>query len=144
MVVSLALNGIGYLFMSQAHSYLGFAMMMVLMGASNPLYQFGSDTMLADLVPPKKRTNAYAILRMINNAGIAIGPAVGGFVASRAYTLAFLRAATGMITCSLLLVLRAHETLNKACSQKVNKDKKILGGYDLVFHDRPYMIFAIL
>jgi len=90
MVVSLALNGIGYLFMSQAHTYLGYAMMMVLMGVSNPLYQVGSDAMLADLVPPKKRTNAYAIVRMINKAGIAIGPAVGGFVASRSYTIAFL------------------------------------------------------
>jgi len=49
-----------------------------------------------------------------------------------------------MITYSLLLVLRAHETLNKAYSYKVNKDKEILGGYDLAFHDRPYMIFAIL
>lgn len=37
MIISLTVNGIGYLLMSQAHSYLGFAFLMVLMGASNPL-----------------------------------------------------------------------------------------------------------
>jgi len=143
MVISLAVNGIGYLFMSQAHTYLGFAMMMVLMGASNPLYQVGSDAMLADLIPPEKRTNAYAIIRMINNAGIAIGPAIGGFIASRTYTIAFLGAATGMITYSLLLIFRSRETLNKAYSVEAKKEKAILGGYGRVFHDRPYIIFTI-
>jgi MFS family permease len=143
MIVSLAVNGLGYLFMSQAHTYLGFAVLMVFMGASNPLYQVGSDAMLADMIVPEKRTNAYAIIRMINNAGIAIGPAVGGFVASRSYSYAFLGAAIGMITYSLLLIFRARETLNKAyLSNKVQPET--LGGYDRVFRDRPYVVFALL
>lgn len=143
MIVSLAVNGFGYLFMSQAHTYLGFAILMVFMGASNPLYQVGSDAMLADMIVPEKRTNAYAIIRMINNAGIAIGPAVGGFVASRSYSYAFLGAAIGMITYSLLLILRARETLNKAyLSNKAQPET--LGGYGRVFRDRPYVVFALL
>ena len=120
MIISLAVNGIGYFFMSQAHTYLGFAVIMVLMGASNPLYQVGSDAMLADMIVPEKRTNAYAIIRMINNAGIAVGPAIGGFLATRSYTYAFLGAAVGMLTYSLLLFFRARETLNKA--YKIEKE----------------------
>ncbi len=114
MIVSLAVNGLGYLFMSQAHTYLGFAILMVFMGASNPLYQVGSDAMLADMIVPEKRTNAYAIIRMINNAGVAIGPRMGGFVAARSYSYAFLGAAIGMITYSLLLIFRARETLQQS------------------------------
>jgi MFS family permease len=144
MIVSLAVNGIGYLFMSQAHSYLGFAIIMVLMGASNPLYQVGSDAMLADMIAPEKRTNAYAIIRMINNAGIAIGPAMGGFLATRSYTYAFLGAAIGMITYSLLLFFRAHETLNKAYQSENEPEFESLGGYGRVFRDRPYVVFALL
>jgi MFS family permease len=72
MVISLAVNGIGYLFMSQAHTYAGFALMMFLMGAANPLYQVGSDAMLADMIPSEKRTSAYAIIRMVNNAGLLL------------------------------------------------------------------------
>jgi MFS family permease len=144
MVVSLAVNGVGYLIMSQAHSYLGFAIIMVLMGASNPLYQVGSDAMLADMIVPEKRTNAYAVIRMINNAGIAFGPAIGGILAARSYTYAFLGASIGMITYSLLLVFRARETLNKAYQSKNKLEVESLGGYGRVFRDRPYVVFALL
>ncbi len=144
MIVSLAINGFGYLFMSQAHTYLGFAILMVFMGASNPLYQVGSDAMLADMIAPEKRTNAFAIIRMINNAGIAIGPALGGFVAAKSYSYAFLGAAVGMITYSLLLIFRARETLRKAYTPEKNNRTDNMGGYGRVFRDRPYVVFALL
>ena len=144
MIVSLAVNGISYLLMSQAHSYMGFALIMVLMGASNPLYQVGSDAMLADMIVPEKRTNAYAIIRMINNAGIAVGPALGGFIAARSYTYAFLGAALGMITYSLLLFFRGRETLNKAYRPKNVPETEGSGGYSRVFKDHPYVVFALL
>ncbi len=144
MIVSLAVNGISYLLMSQAHSYMGFALIMVLMGASNPLYQVGSDAMLADMIVPEKRTNAYAIIRMINNAGIAVGPALGGFIAARSYTYAFLGAAFGMITYSLLLFFRGRETLNKAYRPKNVPETEGPGGYSRVFKDHPYVVFALL
>jgi MFS family permease len=144
MVISLAINGLGYLFMGQAHTYLGFAILMIFMGASNPLYQVGSDAMLADMIVPEKRTNAFAIIRMINNAGIAIGPALGGFVAARSYSYAFLGAAVGMITYSLLLVFRARETLSKVYVTEKNSPIENLGGYGRVFRDRPYVVFALL
>jgi MFS family permease len=144
MVISLAFNGIGYLFMSQAQTYLGFALIMILMGASNPLYQVGSDAMLADMIVPKKRTRAYAIVRMVNNAGIAIGPAIGGFIAIRSYTYAFMGAAAGMIIYSLLLIFRGSETLEKAYRSEKETWTKTMGGYGKVFNDRPYVVFALL
>jgi MFS family permease len=144
MVTSLAVNGLGYLFMSQAHTYWGFAILMVVMGASNPLYQIGADAMLADMIAPEKRTNAYAIVRMINNAGIAIGPAVGGFLAAKSYTYAFMGAAGGMFVYSLLLFFRAHETLSRSYHHEIEPVRERLGGYERVFRDRPYVVFALL
>src|SRR5512140_3668352 len=113
MVVSLSINGIGYLFLSQAHSYLGFAIMMVLMGASNPLYQIGADAMLADMIPSEKRTDAYAIIRIANNAAFGLGPALGGFLAAKSYSLTFYGAAAGFLIYSLLLFVLARETLGR-------------------------------
>jgi MFS family permease len=144
MVLSLVVNGIGYLFMSQAHTYLGFALLMLLMGASNPLYQVGADAMLADMIEPEKRTNGYAIIRMVNNAGIAIGPAAGGFLASRSYTYAFIGAASGMLIYGLLLFLRARETLSRTYQVEVKPAREGLGGYERVLRDRPYIIFSLL
>jgi len=83
MIASLFTNGLVYLFMTGADSYGAFAILMVLAGFSNPLYAVGADAMLADLLPTEKRNDGYSIIRMVNNAGIAVGPAVGGFVAGR-------------------------------------------------------------
>jgi MFS family permease len=144
MVLSLAINGFGYLLMNLAHTYLGFAFLMALMGASNPLYQVGSDAMLADMIETKKRTQAYAIIRMINNAGIAIGPAIGGFIATRSYTYSFLGAASGMIIYSLLFVFKAKETLDTTYITKKDTWTESLGGYKKVFNDHSYIFFALL
>ena len=144
MVISLAVNALGYLFMSQAQTYLGFAFLMFVMGASNPLYQVGADAMLADMIVPEKRTNAFAIIRMVNNAGIAIGPAAGGFLASRSYSYAFIGAASGMLIYSLLLFFRARETLSKTYQHEKNPHRNGWGGYEPVFRDRPYITFALL
>ncbi len=144
MVISLAVNGLGYLFMSQAHTYAGFAFLMIVMGASNPLYQIGADAMLADIIEPERRTNAYAIIRMVNNAGIAIGPAAGGFLASRSYNYAFIGAASGMLIYSLLLFFRARETLSKTYQVEKRPTEGGLAGYERVFRDRPYITFALL
>lgn len=144
MVLSLAVNGIAYIFMSQAHNYFGFAILMLILGASNPLYQVGADAMLADMIGTEKRTSAYAIIRMVNNAGIAIGPAVGGFLATRSYTIAFMGAAAGFLIYSVLLLLRARETLSKVEQPHLLSTSEGLGGYAKVFRDRPYIAFALL
>ncbi len=55
MVISLASNGLLYLFMSQANSLPAFMVLMGLTGAVNPLYRVGTDAMVADLIPREQR-----------------------------------------------------------------------------------------
>ena len=148
MVFSLALNGIAYFFLMRAETYQQFVILMILIGLSNPLYQVGADAMLADMIPSEKRTEAYAINRIANNAAFGIGPAVGGFLASTSYNFAFYGAAAGFIIYSLLLFFLAHETLDKTLSvTKTNslaeqaQDKE---GYARVFRDKRYTAFVFL
>ncbi len=117
MVASMTLTALAYIFMLRANSYPAFAALMFLIGLSNPLYQVGADAMLADLIPEKQRVDAYAINRIAVNTGFAFGPAIGGFVAAKSYDLAFYAAATGMLLHGLLLLLLAHETLDKSLSK---------------------------
>jgi len=112
MNVSLTMTGIAYFFLLRAETYPQFVGLMIMIGLSNPLYQVGADAMLADMIPAEKRTDAYAINRIANNAAFALGPAVGGFLATRSYHLAFYGAAIGFFAYSLLLFFLAHETLN--------------------------------
>lgn len=143
MAGSLATNGLSYLILSQAHTVPEFAAVMAISGAVNPLYRVGADAMLADLVPENQRADAYALVRLSNNLGIAIGPAIGGFVAAASYNLSFYLAATGMVIYSLLLTLFASETLPK--TEPVSKDYEKHSssrGYGPVFQDKLFLGFV--
>jgi MFS family permease len=141
MVISLAVNGGGYVLLSQATTLPAFAIIMTLQGAFNPLYRVGADAMMADLIPPEKRMDAYSLLRMSNNIGVSVGPAVGGFIASVSYTFAFIIAAVGMGSYALLLTIFARETLPRLESRLSSRPERF-GGYGQILRDRPFMSFV--
>jgi MFS family permease len=153
MVISLLGYGVVYLFYTQANTYAMFALLMALSGLVNPLYRVGGDAMMADLIPPADRPDAYALLRMANNLGISVGPAVGGFLAATSYNYAFLGAAVGMSSYAVLLAIFARETLpakRKDGAQPVYEEavgpkvpREPLGGYLTVFSDRPFVFFIV-
>ena len=140
MVFSLAGNGLVYFFMSSAHSYLSFAILMTLSGTFNPIYRVGADAMLADLIPSEKRPDAYALMRLSNNAGISIGPMIGGFISSLSFTITFYFAGAGMIIYSLLLTFFAIETLPKHIAVPSDTTKPF-GGYLQVLRDTRFLTF---
>jgi MFS family permease len=141
MNISLTMTGVAYLLLMGAETYTEFALLMVLIGLSNPLYQVGADAMLADLIPSEKRTDAYAINRIANNAAFALGPAMGGFLASRSYSLAFYGAGAGFFAYSILLFLLAHETLDKT---SIHSSEVAAPGYGHVLGDVKYMSYVVL
>lgn len=142
MVFSLLANAVVYIFFSHANTYIEFAIVMIILGASNPLYRVGADAMMADLIEPEKRADAYSILRMSNNAGIAIGPAVGGFLAAVSQYLAFYIAATGLFLYGMLVLLFARETLpGRGAAREVLRER--WGGYDRVLRDWPFITTVI-
>lgn len=143
MNFSLTMTGLAYFLLMRAETYPQFVGLMVMIGMSNPLYQIGADAMLADMIPSEKRTDAYAINRIATNAAFALGPAVGGFLATRSYDLAFYAAGTGFMTYSLLLFFLAHETLDKPTPQR-NTRNPATEGYQRVFRDQNYMLFVAM
>ena len=145
MVGSLVANGIAYFFLSRADTFPVFALLMGISGAVNPLFRIGSDAMLADLIPEAKRIDAYAIFRMVHNLGIAMGPAIGGWIAAISYAPAFYGATAGMMTYSMLLALFATETLPQAKKEESTRqsleEPKLWGGYPEILRDAPFMKF---
>jgi MFS family permease len=76
--------------------------------------------MLADLFPMGKRADAFALIRMARNIGVAAGPAIGGFVLTQSYSFGMYGAAGGLILYGLMLLFFARETLPKEASMKNN------------------------
>lgn len=141
LTISLAGNAIVYFFLSQAHSLPAFIILMFFFGVINPLYRIGGDAMVADLIPTEQRPDAYAVLRLSNNLGISLGPMIGGLLITISYTTAFIFAALGMITYSLLLLIYAKETLPKR-TQHMPYSREVLSGYQHIISDRPFMWFC--
>ncbi len=152
MIVSLVVNGLYYMLMSQAETLQAFQWLMVLGGAFNPLYRVAGDAMLADLVPPEQRPDAYALMRLSNNVGVAIGPAVGGFLATASYTIAFGLGAVGMCGYGLLMALFGKETLPARLplpsqipgktAKQVSPIIEVVQGYLRIFKDLPFLSFT--
>ena len=114
MVVGMAASSLNLLAMSAAGSYSLWLLLMALDGAISPLYQVGSQAMVADLVEPERRPSAYALLRMIANLGVAIGPSVGGFITASSYALAFYIACAAEMAFAVLILLTVPETVPAA------------------------------
>lgn len=139
MVVGLIGNGLCYFLLSRASSYSAFAVILGASGMFSPLYRVGSDAMLADLFPMQKRADAFAMIRMASNIGVATGPAVGGFVLARSYNIGLYGAATGLITYGLLMLFFARETLPAdAKGEKASLGHQIRG-YWQALRDKPFM-----
>lgn len=148
MVLSLVAFGGIYLTYTRIDSYAFAALLMALTGMVNPLYRVGGDAMLADLIPQEQRPEAYALVRMSNNLGIAVGPAIGGFLAATSYNFAFTGAAIGMSSYALLLAVFARETLpakaaHTAAATPPAEERLPLGGYLKIFNDRPFVFFVV-
>lgn len=150
MVLSLLGMGVVYLFYTQAGSLWVFGLLMAGAGLFTPLYRVGGDAMMADLIPPDQRADAYALLRMSNNVGISVGPMIGGFLAATSYNFAFIAAAAGLSAYALLIALFARETLPQpaaeaahpaGASSAAQPGKERFGGYGRIFADKPFVSF---
>ncbi len=129
MVVGLIGNGLCYFLLSRADTYAGFALILGISGVFSPLYRVGSDAMLADLFSEGQRADAFALIRMARNIGVATGPAIGGFVLTVSYDFGLYGAAAGLIAYGLMLVFFARETLPPESAAEASSLKLQLRGY---------------
>jgi len=115
-----------------------FIVFMILNGATTPLYRLATDAMMADLVNADRRMDAYSLLRMGNNLGVAIGPAIGGFIASASYNISFVISGSGMILCAILAMAFFGETAPLVKQANLKKEKTT-GGFIQILRDRDFM-----
>ena len=95
----------------------------------------GINAMVADVVPPERRIEAFGFLRIGGNAGWAIGPAVGGFLLTISYHSLFLLTAAATFVGGVLVFFlvresigaRAQEPFSIARLLDAGRDRKFLG-----------------
>lgn len=139
MLFGLVLHSVTLVAMSFAHGLVPWALIMLLQGISTPVYRVAVDAMVADLIEPQRRVDAYAALRMGSNLALTIGPAIGGFVSAVSYSLAFYIAAATNLFFAFLVLVAVHETL-----QHAQHDRPASAGYGPVLRDRGFLAFALI
>lgn len=140
MVLSLAMGSVFFVLRAFAATYEQWLLLMAFNGAFGPLYSVGASAMVADLIEPERRAGGYALLRMINNLGVAIGPMVGGLVVSYAsYDATFFAAAATTGVFAALVALLTRETLPAEGAAAALAGE---GGYGPVLRDMRFLPFC--
>ena len=143
MVVSLIGSAATLILMIPAQTYLQFAILMAIRGGFRPLYQVGSDAMIADLVSAEQRSDAYALTRLSKNVGVALGPALGGVLVASSYGITFSLAAGAAVFFSILIAVFSVETLPDAAKAAQKKLLDNIQEYLEIFKDRIFSRFVV-
>ncbi|HEY3422580.1 MAG TPA: MFS transporter [Methanocellaceae archaeon] len=93
----------------------------------------------ADIVPPGKRLEAFALLRIGQNAGFALGPMVGGVMALLSYSSMFYFTAATSTVYLIIILLFIKDT--RTCAPK---NKFTLGDIGNITKDRAFVAFCLL
>lgn len=87
--LSLLLCGIFYIWLGQVHDPWSINVMIFILATASGLFYPANSTSMARICSPEMTTKGFALSRLAGNIGATIGPAVGGFLALRNYTLLF-------------------------------------------------------
>lgn len=139
MMVALGAGSIFTLAVGLSHTPVFLVATLILMGLSVPLFQPASMAMVGDMVPSAKLSQAYSLMRLASNAGIIIGPMIGGFLADHSFFLIFLLDAVSMVVFLGIIV----GWLKEIPRQYVGPAGRPGRLTDLM-HDRPFLIFSLL
>jgi MFS family permease len=141
MVVGLLMVSGLFIAMAFTESLAGWAILMFLRGLFIPSYRVGADAMIVDLTKPENRQEAYSLVRMVGNAGIAIGPSIGGFLVSRSYNISFFSAAMAFLFFSVLILVFSRETLPKNVAGDIKENQS--RGMGPILRDRAFMALIV-
>ena len=106
------------------------------------------QAMVADLVPEELRADAYGMFRIVFNLSITIGPAIGGFMATRSFELLFFADVVISLLVAGFVFFFLPETKPdtdlKEENQKESSLQETFKGYGQVLRDRLYIVFTLV
>ena len=144
ILFSLIVSGLSSLLLGFAPNMLFIYIAALVIGlfsnSGNPAY----SAMVADLLPEEKRAEGYAAVRISVNLAMTIGPAIGGFLATRSYLSIFiLDAVTSLITAGIVLALIPETKPELQPGQAEANLSQTFRGYRRVFRDGFFIAFLV-
>jgi MFS family permease len=119
-----------------AESYWLLVTLSLLAGTCAEFYRPAAAALIADVTTPGQRVTAYALYRLAINLGFAAGPAVGGFLATRSFTILFVGDA---ITSLLYAVIAMFALPNRVGDHHTTAPKR--SALPVILKDTPFLLF---
>lgn len=138
MVAGLVGSSMVLLGMSRAAALWPWAVLLALYAVFNMLFRISGHAMVADLVGSEQRAETYALLRMGDNIGIALGPTIGGFLVTWTYRLSYYLAAVVQIALAWGVTALMSETLPQVSVEQQSRAASSMG-YGPLLRDRPFL-----
>jgi len=111
-----------------------------------PLFQTASNAMIADIVEPAHRQEAYSINRVAMNLGVVVGPATAALALARgaSFRELFLAAAVGCAATMAISFVWIRESRPESATTGGPTDAEGRTGYRIVFADRVFVVFCLV
>ncbi len=140
LIYSQFIRGVAFIGLAGSIYYeLGFlwvAIFLLINSIFGAIFQPVANAMVSDILPEKQRLDGYAITRSAGNLGWAMGPAIGGLLATSSYALLFLISAI-LTTISGLIVwlfLKSPETVKTMDKFKMKDLIAVKDDHNLAIH----------
>ena len=144
-VFSLMLNGILFIVLGQMHTLFQFMICIFVLSSLGESFRPANSAAIAAYSNENNRTRCYSLNRLAINVGFAIGPAIGGLLASINYQLLFWVDGLTCIIASFFLYFLFAESRGKVIRQKSLHEKmKATSAYkDKIFLFGMFCIFLV-
>jgi MFS family permease len=144
LVIGLARSGLASLGIGLAPSFSLLFLFDVFAGLFGAIGRPAQEAMVADLLPEEKQAGGFAVLRVASNVAIAVGPAIGGFIATRSYVALFVIDAIASLITTLLVIWLVRESRPApGQGEAVISLGQAVRDYRLVFRDGRFMAFVL-
>lgn len=144
LVTGLALQVLVYLFISYVTgihvSYIIFVIVLALSSLVGDMYRSVPDVMVADIVEPGRRVEAYGLLRIGANLGWVVGPVLGGLLLTAIpFSWVFLITAITTFLYLLIAIFLLRDTMPSAKVEKFRLDD-----IKIILADRPFVLYTLI
>lgn len=146
MVRSLFLRCLIFILFGLAIRYHGSILIIIILMIMNAslgsFFMPASQAYVADLTTEEKRISAYGLIRIGGNLGWALGPAIGGLLATLDYSYLFFVTGLCMFGASLFMLRFSRESLK--LSDRNGESRTTLADIISVVRDQKFLTFTLI
>ena len=147
MIFGLIASATSALLMVVIKNILLFYIAIAIVGIFEDIAGPARQAMIADLVQDDLRGDAYGIFRIVFNLSVTIGPAIGGYMASRSFEALFFADVVISLLVAVFVFFFLPETRPQVSNPEKHQEetfKQAMQGYGQVLKDKVYMAFILV